>query len=101
MNFCNKIRVISEKDCNKIRVTKTEYEDLNKKASLQMEKISDIRKHIDGYCKEERSIKPENFYKHFYVRKEYLEVLVLSPEQLKLLTMAPSWKKKLRLQKKG
>ncbi len=38
-----------------------------------------------NYLNSERDVTTGNFYKQFYVRKEQIEVLVLSPEQLKLL----------------
>ncbi len=48
-----------------------------------------------NYLNLERDITSGNFYKQFYIRKEHVEVLVISPEQLKLLIHDISLESKL------
>lgn len=53
-----------------------------------------------NYLNTERDITTGNFYKQFYVRKEHIEVLVLSTEQLKLLIHNTALGEKLTIAEK-
>lgn len=48
-----------------------------------------------NYLKLEKDIYTGDFYKQFYVRKEEIDILVLSPEQLKFLIHDPEFETKL------
>jgi len=48
-----------------------------------------------NYLKEEKDIYTGDFHKQFYVRKEEVDILVLSPEQLKFLIHDSDFEKKL------
>lgn len=48
-----------------------------------------------NYLKEEKDIFTGDFHKNFYIRKEEIDILVLSPEQLKFLIHDKEFEKKL------